>query len=459
MDTLAEEALSVKYTYSPLPTADSFRILELHPGTHEAPLKVSLRVTTHRESPVYEALSYVWGDSGLKRSISCGGKILDVTDNLYEALLGLRSPVQAKIMWIDAICICQEDLAERSQQVAIMGSIYARAAKTKVWLGPENPASVRGLGLIKYIAEECCIQGISIESNDPYKGLSVLSKNIEPITKKVNARLQESQHPWADIEAVVASAWFKRLWIIQEVGLSVRVDAHFGSHHIPWPSLVLFSYWYGRAPQALLHLRPPQDPVVWYDPLRPQDLLRCRVEVDIANLLNLTRTSQCSDPRDKIYGLLAMPAFRRLEPAITADYTLSVREVYTLASARAMEELNDLDMLTYGGNANDAAWPSWVPSWTRSSNWRPVCYENVWRMRATRTAQLTSQVPASVNRDTNTLQVTGCLLGTAWVVPPKDNAWRLNFIHPRELRTSYLKATRRPLYAFGTVLHVRLYAW
>jgi hypothetical protein len=213
-------------------------------------------------------------------------------------------------MWIDAICICQEDLAERSQQVAIMGTIYARAVKTKVWLERESPATVRGLDLIEFIAEECRKYGISVCLNDSSKGVAALIKNVEKLRSHIDGRLKDMQEPWADLEAVLSSAWFKRVWIIQEITLSVEADAHFGSHHVPWSSLILFSFWYSRASWALLNKTTSQNSAVWYDPLRPLDLATCQVEESIVSniwhhinlLCSRSRSSFCTDLMEHFLG-------------------------------------------------------------------------------------------------------------------------------------------------------------
>ena len=88
----------------------------------------------------YEALSYCWGDpskSGL-HWIQCHDKRLELRENLHSALRYLRLPVQVRWLWIDAICINQEDLDERGEQVAIMAKIFNLASQTLIWLGEDS---------------------------------------------------------------------------------------------------------------------------------------------------------------------------------------------------------------------------------------------------------------------------------------------------------------------------------
>jgi hypothetical protein len=58
-----------------------------------------------------------------------------ITQNLYVALQRLRSPNQYPYLWIDALCINQHNLKERSMQGQNMLSIYKKAATVLVWLG------------------------------------------------------------------------------------------------------------------------------------------------------------------------------------------------------------------------------------------------------------------------------------------------------------------------------------
>lgn len=75
------------------------------------------------------------GTIGLVDQIEVDGQRLWTTENLYIALQYLRSRDQDRILWIDAICINQSDLAEKNQQVLEMGKIFSHAARVMFWLG------------------------------------------------------------------------------------------------------------------------------------------------------------------------------------------------------------------------------------------------------------------------------------------------------------------------------------
>ena len=62
---------------------------------------------------------------------------MKITKNLSNALVSLRRPYESRLLWVDALCINQDDVEERSQQVSIMGRIYKEARMVLVYLGEE----------------------------------------------------------------------------------------------------------------------------------------------------------------------------------------------------------------------------------------------------------------------------------------------------------------------------------
>ncbi|TGO33472.1 hypothetical protein BHYA_0244g00090 [Botrytis hyacinthi] len=142
---------------------------------------------THR----YEALSYVWGDAGDSRSIFINGHSLTVRANLHIALSRLRDPVLDRIIWIDAICINQEDLNERGHQVQLIAKIYSKASQVVIWLGEEADNSDRALEEIVIAASKS-----EISSNETTR-MAVI--------------------------ALVQRPWFRRIWVLQEVAAARHI--------------------------------------------------------------------------------------------------------------------------------------------------------------------------------------------------------------------------------------------
>jgi hypothetical protein len=145
---------SVRYQYQPFAKDNnegSTRLLQLLPGATGEPIKGSIVNVNLCDNPGYEALSYCWGDAVNTIRIYIGKQYIDVTRNLHDALVKLRDKEDSRTLWIDAICIDQCNVSERSQQVGIMRQIYKQAKKTLVWLGPETADTARAFELIPYL--------------------------------------------------------------------------------------------------------------------------------------------------------------------------------------------------------------------------------------------------------------------------------------------------------------------
>jgi hypothetical protein len=115
--------------------------LEFQAALEAALTEVSLDGVSKNKNS-YEALSYVWGSRFGTEPIRCDGKLLLVTPNCESALRHLRLKNKTRFLWIDAVCIDQENGAssakERNAQVALMGEIYKKAARTLCWFGQGN---------------------------------------------------------------------------------------------------------------------------------------------------------------------------------------------------------------------------------------------------------------------------------------------------------------------------------
>ncbi|KAL8756445.1 MAG: hypothetical protein Q9199_002927 [Rusavskia elegans] len=146
------------------------RLLTLLPDWFEASIHVSLEITvlSDGEVPQFEALSYVWGDAsdlldifletspskrpelrGTDDIDSIEWRTLRITKNLFEALKHLRLEDRPRVLWIDAICVDQQNLEERGHQVLRMPNIYTSAKGVIVWLGPESDDTAIAMNAIQ----------------------------------------------------------------------------------------------------------------------------------------------------------------------------------------------------------------------------------------------------------------------------------------------------------------------
>ncbi|RMJ06672.1 hypothetical protein CDV36_013732 [Fusarium kuroshium] len=126
--------------YTPLtPGESSFRLLTLLPGHFDDEITCNLDIHSISDDDKYEALSYTWGDANDVRSILVNRIHINVTANLKVALQYLRRPSEPRVLWIDAVCINQNDNQEKLLQIQRMGRIFSSAASVVAWLGESRP--------------------------------------------------------------------------------------------------------------------------------------------------------------------------------------------------------------------------------------------------------------------------------------------------------------------------------
>jgi hypothetical protein len=149
-----------QYRYSPLsPGPDSIRLIRLMPHKDEtAPIRCELFEYSLQESRkgthLYEALSYVWGSPETPKSISVNKHNLPVTANFHGALSRLRDRSFERIIWVDFVCINQEDEKEKERQIQSMAKIYGQANRVIVYLGEAADDSDQSLEDIRVAAED-----------------------------------------------------------------------------------------------------------------------------------------------------------------------------------------------------------------------------------------------------------------------------------------------------------------
>lgn len=153
--------MSLPYRYSDLPQG-SVRLLRLQPydpSTGQDPrLECRFAVYPLLDSDTahpFEALSYAWGPEENPGAILVDGGEVPIRANLHSALSHLRDRFLERILWVDAICINQQNADEKGHQVQSMAQIYAKASRVIVWLGEGTAdGGGRALEYIRAVADE-----------------------------------------------------------------------------------------------------------------------------------------------------------------------------------------------------------------------------------------------------------------------------------------------------------------
>lgn len=224
---------STPFQYSSLPSSTAYiRLLYFREACRkEDGLDFELFEVPLTSLPRFAALSYVWGEPKAHEQVLCNGRYLSVGYNLRNALLRFRrcNSLDGLLpLWVDAICINQDDHAERRDQILLMHTIYSQAQTVYIDLGNVGPQWYTGLVLLQrlhHVWEEIC------ETNtydDPISTTELLTKyDLPPFEYEA----------WSAYYQLFSSPWFVRTWVIQEVALARRGVAMFGSFIFKWQCL------------------------------------------------------------------------------------------------------------------------------------------------------------------------------------------------------------------------------
>ena len=160
------------------PGSNCIRLLNIHPSTTEDGkdrIQCDIVVADLASHPSFTALSYVWGAFAPDpHKILCGNAEIPISANGYSALLHLRKRLGSFTIWVDAICIDQNDEHDKEKQIPLMGDIYSGASKVYIWLGVGDPATDHAMGylsstgFLEYFFEDGVVGGKELKRPRPW---------------------------------------------------------------------------------------------------------------------------------------------------------------------------------------------------------------------------------------------------------------------------------------------------
>ncbi len=287
--------------YSPLDSErHEARLVTIFPGLSNDPISCTLSVISNDDPPEYDALSYVWGTLEVVSPIFVDAFEIPVTQNLSIALRHLRYQDRPRTMWIDALCINQQDAQERIEQVQLMGDIYAKAERVLVWLGLRTQDLDKAMDLINELASA---QHIATLPKPRSLGTAVHYDQPEDDDIKKLDPLQK----------YVDSAWFRRTWVLQEVSLARKAILCCGDRHIEWDDITNFLTWRQHHMECCIDILPLRPKKALMDSVNKMGWLQgIRSHLAADGILGLTlleseaRNRSCTDDHDRIYGYLGI---------------------------------------------------------------------------------------------------------------------------------------------------------
>lgn len=377
--------------YSPLDeTRREIRPCRILPFSfNQESISCNLEIVLLNADPNFEALSYVWGDAREHIPIIVNGKRLLVSENLAAAIRDLSSRAMARpggphdfsrVVWIDAICIDQTNMAERNSQVRLMGDIYNTARQVISWLGPgfQNQMNYINTHMSAYLKRrDASVLSDVVRFGDMVGPAERIILRMVPLLMGTHI-LDSSQK---------AYNYWHRVWTAQEVVKAKRVILQSGMGELPLEYVQEFHKYITSTASAnnpLLLSQIIHDTTV--------DTAPTDASAPLLDVLIRFAYRHCADPRDKIYGLLGISDLAgSSHPGLKIDYSSAStpRTVYVGAVHAIVDTTKSLDVIVQSRprlTPPEYNLPSWTPSWTPqpedappSAIIRPPTDETPWR--------------------------------------------------------------------------------
>lgn len=393
-----------KDLYGESPKGGQIRLLKVLRASDPClPLLCTLEVQTLDSNPTYEAISYVWGSEhrngrlhvveldvakdlednpGSWGTAAKYARRIPIRNNLFRALLRLRRPDEARILWVDVMCINQFNMAEKSDQLGQMFEVYSKAKNVCVWLGEsdDDGRSDKAMRFIQAIMD-----------------FAVLDTYIKD---------QKHAEMWYALSELMRDRWFSRRWVVQEIALALdKATLHCGGETVPWSDFAdavsllvtnqdvikrLFAYEEWReGPNTLGDVQSFGGYILLEAISRlfltttPTGTASVEITKPIKRLESLVtslKTFDSSDPRDLIYSLVSIAsdanprdnsegATRRLQ----IDYNKPSIQVYRDFTKFCILSSESLDIICrpWAMPINEEQLPSWIPCLSTSEFGEP----------------------------------------------------------------------------------------
>jgi len=339
----ANKRLMDSYPYKQLDASKrEIRLLVLNPGSQE--LRGRLIHASLEAKPSFEALSYTWGQPPFHQSILIDNYIFHIGPNLEVALRKLREPDVSRTLWIDAICINQNDELERRQQIQEMQHIFASAVQVRAWLG-----------------EDCKHGELAI---------SLLERLQEGHLAKFRAD-NFSSTEWLALKNFWSQPYFKRIWIVQEIAVAhERALIGYGSR---WIQRSAFE----NALNILIAHRNNHETLLWEGIdsdmdwfLNLSQICRCDIHPhanrnlqDLESLLYVTEHFEATVNHDHFFALLGLSREEdRL--AIPIDYSGCFADLCSKVLLHIIVRTGSLNVLSGNRSKRNDKLSSWMPSFS-----------------------------------------------------------------------------------------------
>ena len=362
------------YVYRGLKKGKEIRVIELSPGDEDDDLHGRILHVALKPKMEYSAISYVWGSNEKPCQLATNEGSIPITRSLAAALRRARWETKAVVVWADAVCINQNDNAEKAIQVQMMGKIYTNAKAVTGYLGEyADKCDLAIETLIGFSRSK-----LRPDLNPGYYGLypkEWRNGNFPIGTLWMRASDEEK---WEAVRLLMARPWFRRVWIAQEFLLNGQLVLVCGNLQIHW-TLLTAAIESTVGDEGVLKWASDRT-TPWHafnDPsfqgcLSVMQLSRLKwakingdaQPTDLHNLVWSLRGSLATDSRDHFYGLLGFARDGNRKEFIP-DYDELIEKTLRRFAAHFVKSGHLLYMLPRAGlGPQSTRFPSWVPDWT-----------------------------------------------------------------------------------------------
>ena len=276
------------------------RVVTLHAGADRDPISCTIENTLLSQAQPFTALSYCWGSEADFVEIVLNGETVNIRRNLWRFLHSLRHLKGTICIWVDYICIDQNNVVERGHQVQLMADIYRSARGAYAWLGDATHRTDMAIDFANRL------------SDMPHDWRET------PEAKSMRYHGRPGFHSLAE------RVFWGRIWIIQEVVLAKELDVVVGRRMVEWNRITgtfekiasSFGTGYKQIFRRIRALREAQ--VKGNHPT-------------LRKLLHDFRGCKCHDQRDRVYGMLGL-VDARTRSQILVDYSHTLIELFVLNS-------------------------------------------------------------------------------------------------------------------------------
>ena len=306
------------------------RLLQMLPDGNddEDSLRYSIKTQSFDQVLDFLAISYTWGAESIQRTILIGNKECSIRQNCHYALKHTyrhwkQGQLRSDLVWIDSVCINQDDFVEKGFQVSLMGEIYAQAGLVLACIGPHADDSeflaqkARETAHLKYDCTQVDDDGFLCQDcRLPWEEWA-LSLGI-----KCLSRLCES------CETFGRRVYWTRVWIIQEIAKATSLSVLCGTDLLPWTAFSNLDNFLAMEMDEMESMfKTYEELPVCEKTSMHEAFLAKRMTVRIEEIFERFAQSSCTDPRDHLYGLLSLIDWPNDIEPLFPDYNASVFDV------------------------------------------------------------------------------------------------------------------------------------